>query len=313
MQQPRADTITCLLTWGEGLHGELGHGARRNEWLPRICTGLVPHRLRSVCCGSATTLVLTASGDVHGCGSGEGGVLGLGDKKDRLTPREIVALRGMAVVSLACAERHAVALSASGELFCWGQGSDRQPACVPDSTTPMEATGVAAVLSDAMQRHEAGRKASRVAGLPTQPPEIAAGRATEPLRAALGASTSEAVMIVVVETDAALLLALQVLRRATVYNPQYARSYCPRLYAHRLSLTYALSCILSLSASAYVARGSTCTYSNLLTACSPTPRPRADVQIRLGSAGRSDPRGGGEWKRYSTACRPGSVGASTPE
>ena len=70
--------LSLLFTWGDGHGGALGHGGVRSEVSPRLCTHLLPFKLRTAACGGGYTLVALASGEVCSCGSGAGGVLGRG-------------------------------------------------------------------------------------------------------------------------------------------------------------------------------------------------------------------------------------------
>ena len=120
------EPLSLLFTWGDGHGGALGHGGVRNEVSPRLCTLLLPFKLRTAACGGGYTLVALASGELCSCGSGAGGVLGHGDEKDRGAFEVVQALQGTRVVSLAAGERHCAAVSEAGSLFSWGDGSDMQ-------------------------------------------------------------------------------------------------------------------------------------------------------------------------------------------
>ena len=120
------EPLSLLFTWGDGHGGALGHGGVRNEVSPRLCTLLAPFKLRTAACGGGYTLVALASGELCSCGSGAGGVLGHGDEKDRAAFEVVQALQGTKVVSLAAGERHCAAISDTGSLFSWGDGSDWQ-------------------------------------------------------------------------------------------------------------------------------------------------------------------------------------------
>jgi alpha-tubulin suppressor-like RCC1 family protein len=119
------DYVTVLLTWGDGSSGALGHGLTTNEILPRVVTALVPRRLHSVCCGGGATFVQAASGEVYSCGNSGYGLLGQGEIKGRVcVPRPVPGLHGQ--LPLACSDRHAAAVGASGEFLMWGEGGNGQ-------------------------------------------------------------------------------------------------------------------------------------------------------------------------------------------
>ena len=125
-QEVAEEPLSLLFTWGDGHGGALGHGGVRNEVSPRLCTLLLPFKLRTAACGGGYTLVALASGELCSCGSGAGGVLGHGDEKDRGAFEVVQALQGTRVVSLAAGERHCAAVSEAGSLYSWGDGSDMQ-------------------------------------------------------------------------------------------------------------------------------------------------------------------------------------------
>ena len=128
-----APPLSLLFTWGDGRRGALGHGSTQNEVSPRLCARLVPLRLRTVACGGAHTMVALADGELCTCGSGASGVLGHGDEKDRLAFEVVQGLQGTRVAALAAGERHCAAITESGTLFCWGEGTDGQLGLVDDT------------------------------------------------------------------------------------------------------------------------------------------------------------------------------------
>ena len=67
--------------------------------------------------GGALTLVFAFGGNHFGN-------LGTGDDKGQAHPRHIPTLAGKGVVDVACGKDHSAALTATGELYMWGRGSN---------------------------------------------------------------------------------------------------------------------------------------------------------------------------------------------
>ena len=63
------------LTWGCGLHGQLGHFSTSNEFFPRKVEHLRDIDVASVACGHRHTMFLTGDGEVYSCGEGVDGKL----------------------------------------------------------------------------------------------------------------------------------------------------------------------------------------------------------------------------------------------
>lgn len=72
--------------------------------------------------GSEVLLILK-DGSVWGCGLNRYGCLALGHKDEVVEPTEIAELRSKEVVSLAAGAKHVIALTASNEVFSWGDNS----------------------------------------------------------------------------------------------------------------------------------------------------------------------------------------------
>jgi alpha-tubulin suppressor-like RCC1 family protein len=105
-----------VFTWGYGGHGQLGHGNRGNQ--------LVPKRVEDL-----TDVVYLAAGGCHGLAVGEGGAvytwglndagqLGLGDRDDRFVPTLVNRLSG--VVAVAGGGMHSLALRRDGTVMACG-------------------------------------------------------------------------------------------------------------------------------------------------------------------------------------------------
>ena len=74
--------------------------------------------------GSKTLFVVSQDGKVYSCGEGTNGRLGTGATLDVATPKVLVELSMYVVrkVAVNTGGRHAMALTADGKVFSWGDG-----------------------------------------------------------------------------------------------------------------------------------------------------------------------------------------------
>ncbi|XP_057862220.2 PH, RCC1 and FYVE domains-containing protein 1 isoform X2 [Cryptomeria japonica] len=126
-----------LYTWGDGIHniGLLGHGNCVAHWIPRKVSGCLDRvKVNFISCGAWHAALITTGGQLFTFGDGTFGVLGHGDCKSVIYPREVEALKGLQTVRVACGVWHTAAVvdcrqvhsSPSncfwGSLFTWGNG-----------------------------------------------------------------------------------------------------------------------------------------------------------------------------------------------
>jgi len=147
----------ALWSWGEGYHGQLGHGDRaprqRPERLDREMFGGSPAVM--VACGGMHTIVLTDVGCVWSCGLGDDGRLGHGNQADQLMLALVASdqFRGAHIVMVAAGRDHSMALDADGSVWTWGYGNqgqlglnDEQHRLLPTKLDCKVLGGAAAVL-----------------------------------------------------------------------------------------------------------------------------------------------------------------------
>ena len=114
-----------LLTWGAARGGRLGHGSGTAAGGAAVEPAPVafPGRLRVavVALGKHHSLAATVGdGAVWAWGSNRDGRLGVPGVDSAPTPRRVPGLRGARVVGLAAANKHSVAVDASGRVWAWG-------------------------------------------------------------------------------------------------------------------------------------------------------------------------------------------------
>ncbi|KAK9791863.1 hypothetical protein WJX73_008713 [Symbiochloris irregularis] len=115
-----------VITWGLNNSGQLGHSAAaaHSQDLGEV---LIPEAVTQASAGFYHTLCVAESGNVWSMGSNARGQLGLGkDLPGTVSPRLIKALLGVKVAQVAAGSNHSLAVSESGEVFTWGQGSEGQ-------------------------------------------------------------------------------------------------------------------------------------------------------------------------------------------
>ncbi|XP_041376669.1 uncharacterized protein LOC121389122 [Gigantopelta aegis] len=113
-----------VYSWGEGNHGQLGHGNQERLSQPVIIEALKGKSVSFACCGDGFSIFASNNGLVLTCGDGSKGCLGHGDWSDQAKPRLIETLLSLDVTAIACGTSHVVAVGSKGEVFSWGQGAD---------------------------------------------------------------------------------------------------------------------------------------------------------------------------------------------
>ncbi|CAI5463522.1 unnamed protein product, partial [Closterium sp. Yama58-4] len=115
-----------LYTWGDGDRFKLGHGDKQQQLLPKAVDALSQVDISQVACGQDITVALTPSGHVYAMGSAAHGQLG-NPQADGHTPALVSGPPLFnQIEQIACGTHHTAALTASSDLFTWGQGSHGQ-------------------------------------------------------------------------------------------------------------------------------------------------------------------------------------------
>ena len=143
-----------VASWGVGKRGQLGHGKRTDERLPRMLRGGIGYGIRIVQVSAggglvrvAHSLLLTSTGRVLSFGTGQYGALGHGyasgkQLPDMLRPQYVEALAGVTCVNVAAGELHSAVVTSDGDLYTWGDGfcgqlghGDKRPHLSPRQVT----------------------------------------------------------------------------------------------------------------------------------------------------------------------------------
>ncbi|GMH22288.1 hypothetical protein Nepgr_024131 [Nepenthes gracilis] len=115
-----------VFTWGEESGGRLGHGVGKNVLLPRLVEPLAAYNFDLVACGEFHTCAVTMSGELYSWGDGihNAGLLGHGTDVSHWIPKRVAGpLEGLQVASVTCGPWHTALITASGQLFTFGDGT----------------------------------------------------------------------------------------------------------------------------------------------------------------------------------------------
>jgi alpha-tubulin suppressor-like RCC1 family protein len=122
------DSTGAVWTWGSNGKGQLGDAAFTGtvRAAPTMLN-FFGNLATSVAAGSQHGLVLTSYGAVYAFGDNQLGELGtgsLGGSTLGADPSQVVNLSN--VIAVAAGDTHSIALTASGEVWCWGAGTSGQ-------------------------------------------------------------------------------------------------------------------------------------------------------------------------------------------
>lgn len=127
------DSLGDVFIWGEGTgDGLLGGGVLRagrlsgtkiDSHLPKVLESTMVLDVQGIACGSKHAVLVTKQGEIFSWGEELGGRLGHGVKADVSYPKLIETLTGTAIEMVACGEYHTCAVTLSGDLYTWGDGT----------------------------------------------------------------------------------------------------------------------------------------------------------------------------------------------
>jgi hypothetical protein len=122
-----------VFAWGEGGDGQLGNGGDGENDAPQPVDLPAGVTATAIAAGHYFSLAVTSTGAVYSWGDGSDGQLGDGADDSSDTPVQVELPAGADVTAIAGGSGHALALTASGTVYAWGDGSDGQLG--DDSTT----------------------------------------------------------------------------------------------------------------------------------------------------------------------------------
>ena len=131
-----------VLSFGRGKFGQLGHGDRKDQRLPKVIDALRGVHVVAIATGCHHSMVLTIDGKVLSCGAAEAGENGhgswrdTGEEEDQLVPKEIEALKERCVVAIAAK----MVLTDKGEVLTFGGSRHGYAGALNDPTPEVVAT-----------------------------------------------------------------------------------------------------------------------------------------------------------------------------
>ncbi|PPD77304.1 hypothetical protein GOBAR_DD25767 [Gossypium barbadense] len=127
------DALGDVFIWGQGIgDGVLGGGTDKvddsfntkfDALLPKELVTTVVLDVNNIACGDRHAVLVTKQGEIFSWGEESGGRLGHGVEADVPKPKHIDTLNGTKFESVACGEYHSCAVTVSGDLFTWGDGT----------------------------------------------------------------------------------------------------------------------------------------------------------------------------------------------
>jgi hypothetical protein len=139
---PASRGTGCLLTWGAGDFGALGHGDDRAKPNARVVDAMRGKHVVDVGCGMIHTVAVTGSGETFSWGHNQQYQCGLGHAEPVMVPTLVPALLGKTCVAVACGAGHTIVIVAASrstalvgvdtpssngvEVYAWGIGKQGQ-------------------------------------------------------------------------------------------------------------------------------------------------------------------------------------------
>ncbi|CAL0307461.1 unnamed protein product [Lupinus luteus] len=127
------DAFGDVFIWGEGTgDGVLGGGTHRvgsclgvkmDSLFPKALEAAVVLDVQNIACGGQHAALVTKQGEIFSWGEESGGRLGHGVETDILHPKLIESLSNTNIELVACGEYHTCAVTFSGDLYTWGDGT----------------------------------------------------------------------------------------------------------------------------------------------------------------------------------------------
>mmetsp|Transcript_27307 Transcript_27307/g.45530 ORF Transcript_27307/g.45530 Transcript_27307/m.45530 type:complete len:528 (+) Transcript_27307:153-1736(+) len=118
-------SVGVVWSWGSAEDGRLGHGDERlHVYTPKLIEALAGMRAVKVAAGSHHAMAATEFGQVFSWGRGAECQLGLGRlQRHGAAPQLLEALSSKRIYGLAGGLCHSLAVSETGEMYSWGDGS----------------------------------------------------------------------------------------------------------------------------------------------------------------------------------------------
>ena len=141
--------FTCALAsgqvkcWGNNTYGQMADGTSTQRLTPVVVSGLVSGTVTAVTAGGLHACVLTTSGGVKCWGYNANGQLGVGNVTLQRAPVDASGLTS-GVTAIDAGNQTTCALTSSGGMKCWGNGSEGQlgNGATTDSYVPVDVSSM---------------------------------------------------------------------------------------------------------------------------------------------------------------------------
>ncbi|KAI5063947.1 hypothetical protein GOP47_0020617 [Adiantum capillus-veneris] len=127
------EALGDVYMWGEGLgdgllggsscRAESSSGLKMDSLLPKHLESAVVLDVHNIACGRHHAALVSRQGEVFCWGQESGGRLGHGVDSDVAHPQLVETLVNTCVEQVACGEYHTCAITLSGDLYTWGDGT----------------------------------------------------------------------------------------------------------------------------------------------------------------------------------------------
>ncbi|KAF4130930.1 Regulator of chromosome condensation (RCC1) repeat [Phytophthora infestans] len=157
-----------VFSWGNGVDGQLGHGAAVSEWVPRQLDFFKDLSISDICCGTSHSMAVSRSGVVYTWGREAEGQLGI-DLEENSTvgvwvPHPVTILKSathrVTVRSIVAKHNMSLVLDDKERVFVWGDNALGQLGMPESGNTTL---GTKSVLSKPKQLSYMDLRASKPA------------------------------------------------------------------------------------------------------------------------------------------------------
>ncbi|KAL8533851.1 hypothetical protein ACS0TY_010034 [Phlomoides rotata] len=128
-----SDNLGDVFIWGEGTGGGVMGGGlikvdrssnkKIDALVPKVLESTGVLDVQNIACGRKHAVLVTKQGEIYSWGEEAGGRLGHGVEADVFHPKLIETLSGKSIEMVACGDYHTCAVTLSGDLYTWGDGS----------------------------------------------------------------------------------------------------------------------------------------------------------------------------------------------
>jgi len=124
-----------LMTFGNGVHGSLGHGNHNDVVHAKIVEALIGFEVEQVSCGASHVIVVTADRELFAWGRGDNGRLGLGNQQSHTLPQPLSLELGFTARAVKCGVDCSFVLTLSDRLLACGSNRCNKLALDTDDQT----------------------------------------------------------------------------------------------------------------------------------------------------------------------------------